>query len=155
LSDEKLTNALSGFIGQPARNFVLHREPMLLLDTLVDIGADFARCEWKACASPFAREGFGVPMYVGIETMVQCIAVHAGARAKARGLGPPLGFPLGTRHFQCSTSYFESDRTYVAECKELVRDSQGMGSFACKISLDGLPVASANLAVLEQHQGSD
>jgi len=128
---------------------------MLLLDTLVDIGADFACCEWKACASPFAREEFGVPMYVGIETMAQCIAVHAGARAKVQGLGPPLGFLLGTRHFHCSTPYFEPDRTYLAECKELVRDSQGMGSFACKICLDGLPVASANLAVLEQHQSSE
>jgi predicted hotdog family 3-hydroxylacyl-ACP dehydratase len=125
---------------------------MLLLDTLVDIGADFACCEWEACASPFANEEFGVPMYVGIETMAQCIAAHAGARAKVRGLGPPLGFLLGTRHFLCSTSHFEPGRTYVAECKELVRDSQGMGSFACKIRLDGVCVASANLAVLEQPQ---
>ena len=150
-----MTRALGALIGQPARNFVLHREPMLLLDTLVDIGAEFARCDWQASSSPFAGETFGVPMYVGIETMAQCIAVHAGARAKIRGLGPPLGFLLGTRHFQCSTAYFDPDRTYLAECQELVRDSQGMGSFACRISLDGQPVASANLAVLEQHQDAN
>jgi predicted hotdog family 3-hydroxylacyl-ACP dehydratase len=125
---------------------------MLLLDSVVDIGADFACCEWTSGTSPFVGDEPGVPMYVGIETMAQCIAVHAGARAKLKGLGPPLGFLLGTRHFRCSVSHFEPGQTYLAECKELVRDSQGMGSFACEIRLNGQCVASANLAVLEQPQ---
>lgn len=152
MNDAELTRALRAFIGLPAADFILHREPMLLLDTLVDIGADFARCEWKAGASPFVGVRPGTPMYIGIETMAQCIAVHAGARARVQGLGPPLGFLLGTRHFRCSAPYFEPDRTYVAECRELVRDSQGMGSFACSVQLDGECMASANLAVLEQPQ---
>ena len=59
-------------------------------------------------------------MYISIETMAQCIAVHAGARAKIRGEGPPLGFLLGTRHFRCSVSHFELGRRYIAECQELV-----------------------------------
>jgi predicted hotdog family 3-hydroxylacyl-ACP dehydratase len=148
----ELAESLRDFVGLPARDFVLHREPMLLLDTLVDIGADFACCEWAASASPFIGDEPGVPLYVGIETMAQCIAVYAGARAKVRGLGPPQGFLLGTRHFRCSASHFEPGRTYLAECRELVRDSQGMGSFACEIRLDGAYVASANIAVLEQPQ---
>ena len=150
-----LGDELREFIGLPARDFVLHREPMLLLDTLVDIGADFACCEWTPGTSPFIGEERGVPMYVGIETMAQCIAVHAGARASLLGLGPPLGFLLGTRHFRCLTSYFEPGRTYLAECRELVRDSQGMGSFACEIRLNDQRVASANLAVLEQPQSME
>lgn len=147
--------SLRAFVGLPAREFVLHREPMLLLDTLVDIGADFACCEWTASPSLFVGDQPGVPMYIGIETMAQSIAVYAGARAKARGLGPPLGFLLGTRHFKCSTSHFETGRTYRSECRELVRDSQGMASFACEISLDGARVASANIAVLEQPQNPE
>ncbi|MDX1718325.1 MAG: TSUP family transporter, partial [Anderseniella sp.] len=43
-----------------------------------------------------------IPAYIGIETMAQCIAVHAGARARVRGFGPPLGFLLGTRLFSSS-----------------------------------------------------
>ena len=117
MNDATLTQALWEFVGSPAADFVLHREPMLLVDRLIDIGA-----------------------------------VHAGARAKIRGEGPPLGFLLGTRHFRCSVSHFELGRRYIAECQELVRDSQGMGSFACKIQLDGENIASANLAVLEQPQ---
>ena len=152
MNDATLTQALWEFVGSPAADFVLHREPMLLVDRLIDIGADFAHCEWTPCESPFADTGNGVPMYISIETMAQCIAVHAGARAKIRGEGPPLGFLLGTRHFRCSVSHFELGRRYIAECQELVRDSQGMGSFACKIQLDGENIASANLAVLEQPQ---
>jgi predicted hotdog family 3-hydroxylacyl-ACP dehydratase len=152
VNHSELTSALREFIGLPAADFVLHRDPMLLLDTLVDIGAEFARCEWKTGASPFAGADSGIPMYIGIETMAQCIAVHAGARARVRGLGPPLGFLLGTRHFRCSAPHFLPGRNYVVECQELVRDSQGMGSFACSIQLDGECMASANLAVLEQPQ---
>ncbi len=152
MNDGTLTTALRAFVGLPARDFVLHREPMLLLDTLVDIGSDFAHCEWTACASPFADAEHGVPMYIGIETMAQCIAVLAGARAKVRGHGPPLGYLLGTRHFRCTVPYFETGRAYVAQCQELVRDSQGMGSFACQIRCDDQAVASANLAVFEQPQ---
>ena len=152
MNDSELTRALRTFIGSPAADFVLHREPMLLLDTLVDISADSASCEWKPGASPFIGAGPGVPMYIGIETMAQCIAVHAGARARVRDLGPPLGFLLGTRHFRCSAPHFEPRRNYIAECRELVRDSQGMGSFACSIWLDDECIASANLAVLEQPQ---
>lgn len=152
MNDAELNRALSAFIGLPAADFVLHREPMLLLDTLVDIGPDFACCEWTVGASPFVGAGPGVPMYVGIEMMAQCIAVHAGARARVQGLGPPLGFLLGTRHFRCSVPHFEPGKSYIAECQELVRDSQGMGSFACNVKLDGECMATANLAVLEQPQ---
>jgi len=126
---------------------------MLLVDTLIDIGTDFARCDWDARAWPFVEAEYGVPSYVGIETMAQCIAVHAGARARIEGRGPPLGFLLGTRHFQSAVSYFEPGRNYIAECKELIRDTQGRGSFSCRIELDGECIASANLAVLEHSQG--
>ena len=153
MNDEQLTHALREFVGLPASEFLLHREPMLLVDRLVDIGADFARCEWLADAPNLAEAGRGIPAYIGIETMAQCIAVHAGARARTRGFGPPLGFLLGTRHFSSSVSHLEPGRTYVAECRELVRDSQGMGSFACQLQLDGESVATANLAVLERPQG--
>jgi predicted hotdog family 3-hydroxylacyl-ACP dehydratase len=153
VNDESLTDALRQFVGSPAHEFLLHREPILLVDTLLDIGADFARCEWLAEAPEFEEAERGIPAYIGIETMAQCIAVHAGARARVRGFGPPLGFLLGTRHFSSSVSHLVPGRTYVAECRELVRDSQGMGSFACQLLLDGESVATANLAVLEQPQG--
>lgn len=144
---------LQKLVGMPAATFVLHRDPMLFLDRLVDIGAEFATCEWRIREDfEFVMPGLGVPSYTGIEYMAQCIAVHAGACARVRGFVPPLGFLLGTRHFRCSVAYFEPGARYQTTCREQVRDSQGMGSFACRIVRDGKTLAEANLAVLEQQQ---
>ena len=144
---------LQQFAGMPAAEFVLHRKPMLFLDRLVDIGEDYATCEW--CIGKdfdLLEPGLGVPAYAGVEYMAQCVAVHAGARARARGFVPPHGFLLGTRHYRCTVPYFEADTNYQATCQELIRDSQGMGSFACRILLNGNSIAEANLAVLERPQ---
>jgi predicted hotdog family 3-hydroxylacyl-ACP dehydratase len=144
---------LQQFAGMPASEFVLHREPMLFLDRLVDIGEDFATCEWRVSENfGFLVPGLGVPAYAGVEYMAQCIAVHAGARARVRGLVPPHGFLLGTRRYKCAVSYFEVGASYRTTCQEHVRDTQGLGSFACRILLDGSSIAEANLAVLERPQ---
>ena len=60
------------------------------------------------------------------------------------------GYLLGARHYTCAVDYFEPGATYRVTCSELVRDSQGMGSFACRIEREGTCLAQANLAVLEQ-----
>lgn len=153
MNDIEIAAKLQSLIGMPASEFVLHREPMLFLDRLVDIGPDSASCEW--CIDEdleFCVPNFGVPSYAGVEYMAQCIAVHAGARARIRGFAPPLGFLLGTRHYQCSVSHFEPGITYLSTCAELVRDSQGMGSFSCHILRQGASIAEANLTVLERPQ---
>lgn len=150
MSTETTAVNLRSMIGMPARSFVLHREPMLFLDRLVDIDAESATCEW--CIGDdfqMLQPGAGVPSYAGIEYMAQCVAVHAGARARSQGLAPPQGYLLGTRQYDCSVDWFEPGVTYQSSCRELVRDSQGMGSFACCILLDGASIAQANLAVLE------
>lgn len=137
--------------GRPAAEFVLHREPMLLLDRLIDIGPDFAVCEWKVCDKvALIVPGVGVPSYAGVEYMAQCVAVHAGACASARGLPTPLGFLLGTRHYRAIIRYFEPGITYRATCRELIRSDQGMASFECSILLDDKILAEGRLAVLQK-----
>ena len=97
MSESDFTAQLKMLSGMPAAEFVLHREPMLLLDRLVDVGPEYAICEWQVCDKiRFFEAGLGVPAYVGVEYMAQCVAVHAGARARVQGLAPPLGFLLGT-----------------------------------------------------------
>ena len=151
-----MSSNLEQLIGMPAAEFVLHRRPMLLLDRLVDIGPEFTCCEWQVSEqSEFLHPGSGVPAYVGIEFMAQCVAVHAGARARVRGLAPPLGFLLGTRHFKAKTKYFELGASYQTTCKELIRDSSGMGSYECNIRFQDGTVAEARLAVLEKEQGQE
>jgi len=156
MCDLEFTRRLKQLAGKPAAEFVLHREPMLLLDSLVDIGPGFAVCEWHVLDSNvFIVPGFGVPAYVGIEYMAQTIAVYAGARARVRGLSPPLGFLLGTRHYQARIQYFDVGETYRLVCRELIRDSEGMGSYDCQIMLHDRSVAEARLTVLEKQQGEE
>ncbi len=154
MSESEFTAQLKQLSGMPAAEFVLHREPMLLLDRLVDVGAEYAICEWQVCDKiRFFVAGLGVPAYVGVEYMAQCVAVHAGARARVQGLAPPLGFLLGTRHYKATVQYFETGVMYSTKCKELIRDDQGMGSFECRIFWDDKVIAEGRLAVLEKQAG--
>ena len=156
MSDQAFNEALEQLVGSPASRFVLHRDPMLFLDRLTAIGPESVECEWQV-REDFALvvPGHGVPAYAGIEYMAQCVAVHSGARAHARGQEPPLGLLLGTRNFECSVPYFEVGGEFRAVCQELIRDSQGMGSFACRIEKQGTTIAKANLAVFETPEDSD
>jgi predicted hotdog family 3-hydroxylacyl-ACP dehydratase len=147
--DDALGEKLRAYIGRPVSYFVLHRDHMLLLDTLVDIGAGHASCEWKVEDSAFFQPELGVPSYIGIEHMAQSIATLAGARARLNGQKPPLGFLVGTRHFRTSLAYFAPGETYLASCRVLVRDSRGMASFECDVRRDDERVMEANLSVLE------
>lgn len=140
--------------GLPVAEFVMHRDAMLLLDTIVEADDDLTVCEWtvdKDCA--FVEDEQGVPAYVGIEFMAQCVAVHAGVRARIEGRGPPLGFLLGTRHFTTSVSHFRIGDTYRAICTELIRDDNGLGSYGCTIVHGETCLAEARLAVAEKEKG--
>ena len=138
----------------PASTFLRHREPMLLLDRVLNLEPEFGVCEWRISPSnSFIINGLGVPSYVGIEYMAQCIAVHAGARARVKGNAPPLGFLLGTRQYEARIPYFVEGVTYQATCQQLIRSADGMGSFDCKIIQDGRILAEARLAVLEKVEG--
>ena len=151
------TGANDGFgklENQPASLFVRHREPMLLLDRVISLGPEFAACEWRISPSNrFMVDGIGVPAYVGVEYMAQCIAVHAGARARVEGNPPPLGFLLGTRQYDAQVTYFVEGVTYRATCRQLVRSGDGMGAFECDITQEGRVLATARLAVLERNDG--
>ena len=156
MNEQAFNAALEGLAGSPASRFVLHREPMLFLDRLAAIGAQFAECEWQVREDfPLVVPGRGVPAYAGIEYMAQCVAVHSGARASVRGQAPPLGLLLGTRNYECSVPYFAVGGHFRSVCTEQVRDSQGMGSFACRIEAEGKTIAEASLAVFETPDESE
>ena len=126
---------------------------MLLLDQIVNIGSDFAICEWRVRQeNEFLTSNIGVPAYVGVEYMAQCIAVHAGAREQVCGFPPLLGLLLGIRHYKAKVRYFDMGVTYSVECRELVRSMEGMGSFDCSILLNGLIIVEGRLAVLQKRR---
>ena len=66
-------------VGMPITEFLMHRDSMLLLDELVACEGDSTACEWRVEPDDsFVEPGEGVPAYVGVEFMAQCVAVHAG-----------------------------------------------------------------------------
>lgn len=125
---------------------------MLLVDRLVAFSEESAECEFCISSdNSFYVKDCGVPSYVGIEYMAQCIAVHAGVRAHLERRPPPIGFLLGSRSLELFDDYLVERRVYFTECRQLIRGENGMGSFDCKIASEGQLIASARLAVLERH----
>jgi predicted hotdog family 3-hydroxylacyl-ACP dehydratase len=144
------------FAGKAVSEFLVHRPPMLLLERIVEAGEIQTLCEWRVGdATEFLVPERGVPAYVGIEYMAQCVAVHAGIRSRIKGMGPPLGFLLGTRHFRAQVEYFLPGQTYRASCRELIHDENGIGSYQCGVLLDDDVIAEGRLAVLEKERGRE
>lgn len=140
--------------GAAAESLLNHRGSMLMLDTLLAADQESAVCQWQvneACA--LMVPGKGLPGYAAIECMAQCIAVHAGARARIRGLAPPLGLLLGTRHFHSSVEWLKPGQVLRIECVELIRDNQGMASFDCMVKHQNDLLAQSRLAVFEFEPG--
>lgn len=140
--------------GMRAVEFVVHREPMLLLDRLVAIGPKTASCGWRVREdNEFMVPGRGVPAYTGVEYMAQCIAVCAGACGRVSGEPPQPGMLLGTRHYRASVHYFEVGIDYQVECSEMMQGADGMSSFECRITKHGYTIAEGRLAVLQHQRG--
>lgn len=146
--------SLQALVGRPAQDFVRHRGDMCLLDRLEKVNAEMAACSWTCSqSSPFFDPVCGIPAWLGIEFMAQCIAVHAGALASTRGFKPPLGYLLGTRHFQCTTSRFDTGQRHMVSCQELLRHDDGLGAYQCYVHLGNELLAEAKLTVLERESG--
>jgi len=146
--------ALSNMAMLPVQEFVPHSGPMLLPDRITRLQADAAVCEW--CVrddNVFLVQGYGVPAYIGIEYMAQCIAVHGGACARANGLPPPQGLLLGTRHYRSTVPYFVQGETYQVKCEQLAANLDGMTSFDCCILKEQEVIAEGRIAVLQKPPG--
>lgn len=140
--------------GADVATFLRHRPPLMLLERVVSSSGELTVCEWDVVeGGPFVQQYLGIPAYIGIEFMAQCIAVHAGVRARSDGLGPPLGFLLGTRHFRSNVDWIVPGQSCQARCRELMRDANGMGSYDCSILIRGNPIAEARLSVFESEPG--
>jgi predicted hotdog family 3-hydroxylacyl-ACP dehydratase len=152
--DPGMSDRLGQLTDLPPSAFVLHRNPMLLLDRIVSLTPESAHCEWRVREDDeFLVPGAGVPSYIGIEYMAQCVAVHGGACEHARGFPPPQGFLLGTRHYHCEEPYFLLNSSYQVKCKMLVSNPDGMCSFDCRILSDNRVVVEARISILQLSHG--
>ena len=135
--------------------WVPHRGAMSLLETVEhcdDLGI-VARVRVPP-GGLFAGDD-GVPAWVGIEYMAQAVAAWSGARARAGGGSPRIGYLLGSRRYEATVPAFAvgAELRVLAQC-ELMGDN-GLGMFDCRIEQDGRVLARARLSVFEPPRDSE
>jgi predicted hotdog family 3-hydroxylacyl-ACP dehydratase len=85
----------------PVAELMPHSGPMCLLDAVLEHTPErtVGRVEPSRSARLADRDG-GVPIWVGLEYMAQCVAVHGGLAARSRGEPLRPGLLLGSRRLR-------------------------------------------------------
>nr|WP_259372148.1 hypothetical protein [Caldimonas mangrovi] len=120
---------------------------MLLIDRLIEHGEQHVVVEADVNGQGlFVRDG-AVPAWVGIEYMAQAISAWSGGHALKRGDPVPLGFLLGSRRMELHRDSFPCGSTLRIEARCELFGSNGLGSFECRILIDGDTAATAIVSV--------
>lgn len=128
---------------------VPHRGDMSWLSRIIQVDANtaVAEADIHECMF-FLREG-RLGVWTGVEFMAQTVAAWAGHRAHREGRSVVIGMLLGSRQFQAHCQHFSVGQTLRIESHLELLAANGLGMFDCKISVDGILVASALLSVFE------
>lgn len=84
-----------------------HRDPMILIDRLVETDGQETICEVTITPQSMFREAAGVPAFVGIEYMAQTIAAHGGYQSYLAHEPISIGLLLGTRRLEMHCPFFQ------------------------------------------------
>ncbi|MES2673042.1 MAG: hypothetical protein V4660_02325 [Pseudomonadota bacterium] len=129
---------------------ILHRAPMLLLESVVE----WNEMGLSAVVNPassylFADADGAIPAWVGIEYMAQAISAFAGIVARSRGETISVGLLLGTRKYVTQVANFVPEQKLVVKVRELLRDETNLVLFDCQIYADKILLASAEIKAME------
>lgn len=130
-----------------------HREPMLLVNRLLEVNDVSAEAMVLIDEqTPFFEKDKGVPTWIGLEYMGQTSALIAGYQLQKGAVEPHLGFLMGSRKYQTSSSYFQADKALRVHCQEAVLVGDSLATFNCIISDydSGDEIASAMLSVFRR-----
>ena len=106
---------------------------MVLLTRITDHTERRTTCTVEVSpAGVFAEADGGVPAWVAIEYMAQCIAAHGGLRARAAGDPITIGFLLGSRSITLHTPRFQPGQHLEVEAAH-VWGEHDFFSFACVV----------------------
>lgn len=142
------------FSGMAAAELLYHEKPMVLLERVLSATPDSACCQCLGGEeNPFFLPGVGIPPWVAIEFMAQCVAVSAGARAVIAGKRLPLGLLLGTMSLKLEGGCFQPDQDCRVESYTVLSDDLGMGAHQCRILVNGRVAAEARLTAKEIDRG--
>jgi predicted hotdog family 3-hydroxylacyl-ACP dehydratase len=129
-------------------DLIPHREPMLLIDRVVQVAADSASAEVQISPqASFFQPGLGVPAWIGLEYMGQTAALIAGYQRQQGLTRPHLGFLLGTRQYTMNTAWFRDGDELLVECQQAAVIGEHLAQFQCTIRSVGEILATAKLSV--------
>ncbi|OBW96449.1 hypothetical protein QV08_09995 [Gallibacterium salpingitidis] len=118
-----------------ASDFLLHKQPMMLVDSLLECNETYVAVEVVIDQKHqlFLDETGRLPAWISIELMAQTVGVWAGYQAKLRdGSEPKIGFLLGGRQCQQYVSHYQVGDKLRIEAQIIMQDEK-MASFAAKI----------------------
>ena len=96
----------------PVADVLPHRGPMVLLSRILEHSEQHTVCAVDIrIDAPFVEPAGTVPAWIGLEYMAQCVAAHAGLRARAHGEPVRTGFLIGSRRIDVRTSGFPVGQT--------------------------------------------
>lgn len=134
----------------PALSAVLpHAGSMVLLTRIVQHTEDRTVCAVDvSAASAFHVAPHGVPAWVGVEYMAQCIAAHGGLRAWTTHEPVPLGVFLGSRAIEFHAARFVAGQTLNVDARRVWGRSE-LFAFACSVTdaATGAPLVTGSLTV--------
>ncbi len=133
----------------PVTELLPHTSGMRLIDRVIEGDGESLVAEAEIGGNNLFFDGTGVGGWVGIEYMAQTVGAWAGWQARLHGRPPPIGFLLGTRHYEAQRAMFAVGQKLRIEVKRLYYAENGLGQFECRIDCDGASVATAALTVFE------
>jgi len=122
---------------------------MVLLTRIVGHSQERTTCAVEiSTTSPFYDGQGGVPAWVALEYMAQCVAAHGGLRARAAGDPVTIGFLLGSRSVALHTAGFRPGQELEVEAAHLWGEHDFF-SFTCTVrdARTRVTLAEATLAV--------
>lgn len=120
---------------------------MCLLDRVIAVGDESLSAEVVVPADGLFSHDGGVGAWVGIEYMAQAVAAWAGWRARQVHEAPRIGLLLGTRRYSCSVPRFEAGQCLQIDVERSFQSDEGLGQFRCRIHVQGMELATAQLTV--------
>jgi predicted hotdog family 3-hydroxylacyl-ACP dehydratase len=143
----------TALVNYSLHELIPHREPMLLLSSVCELGDNFSTAEIIISeSSSFFAPGKGVPSWIGIEYMGQTAALIAGYQLQQGTVTPHLGLLLGTRKYEAFAAWFKEGDVLLVSCKEIAVVGQELATFQCDIrnKNNGVLYATAKLSVFRK-----
>ena len=134
----------------PIETFLLHRESMLLIKSIIGYGDNWLEASIDVSASSlFLSEQGVVPSWVGVEYMAQAISAFAGVMAWREGRKPEVGCLLGTRRYSVVDHNFDPEELLSVKVTQLLRDENNLVLFDCHIYRGDKSIAAAEIKAIQ------